>query len=236
VGVRAAFFDVGDTLVEGWDPDYRAKARAALAAHYGERDWYDAFLDATHDPSDQDEPWHQETLAIIERWLRGQNVSLDDIEIDKIRALCSVPLDTVAHLTAGAAEALRWCKERGLTVVLVTNTLWRGDDDVREDWRRFGLADSIDGVATSHNVGWRKPHRAMFDRALELADARPEEAFMVGDRMRADVWGARQVGIRGILRRTTGLKVQTPVDVVPDAVVDSLVELPAIVSPWLNGG
>src|SRR5439155_24276496 len=36
VGVKAAFFDVGDTLVEGWDPDYRSKARAALAAHYGE--------------------------------------------------------------------------------------------------------------------------------------------------------------------------------------------------------
>ena len=145
-------------------------------------------------------------------------------------------VDTVAHLTAGAAEALRWCKREGLTVVLVTNTLWRGDDEVREDWRRFGLADVIDGVASSHNVGWRKPHRAMFDRALELADARPDEAFMVGDRMRADVWGARQVGIRGILRRTPGLKPQTPVDVAPDAVVDSLAELPAVVSPWLDGG
>src|SRR5207237_3921944 len=32
VGVRAAFFDVGDTLVEGWDPDYRILARAALPA------------------------------------------------------------------------------------------------------------------------------------------------------------------------------------------------------------
>ena len=57
---------------------------------------------------------------------------------------------------------------------------------------------------------------------------------MVGDRMRADVWGARQVGIRGVLRRTTGLKAQTPVDVVPDAVVDSLNELPAIAGPWLR--
>jgi len=233
VGVRAAFFDVGDTLVEGWDPGYRGKARAALAAHYGERDWYDAFLDAKHDPSEQDEPWQQETLAIIERWLRGQNVSLDDIEIDKIRELCSVPLDTVARLTPGAAEALRWCKERGLTVVLVTNTLWRGDNEVREDWRRFGLVDAIDGIASSHDVGWRKPHRAMFDRALELARARPDEAFMVGDRLRADVWGARQLGIRGILRKTVGLAPQTPVDVEPDAVIETLYDLPQVVRPWL---
>lgn len=231
--MRAAFFDVGDTLVEAWDPDYRAKARAALAAHYGERDWYDAFLDAKHEPSDDDEPWHQETLAIIERWLRGQNVSLDDIEIDKIRSLCSVPLDTVAQLTPGAAEALRWCKANGLSVVLVTNTLWRGDDEVREDWRRFGLADAIDGVASSHSVGWRKPHRAMFERALELAGVRPEEAFMVGDRLRADVWGARQLGIRGLLRRTTGLTAQTPVALEPDAVLETLHDLPRVVEGWL---
>jgi HAD superfamily hydrolase (TIGR01662 family) len=233
VGVRAAFFDVGDTLVEGWAPDYRARARAALAKHYGERDWYEAFLDAVHEPSDQDEPWHQETLAIIERWLRGQNVSLDDIEIDKIRVLCSLPLDTVASLTEGAAEALRWCKARGLKVVLVTNTMWRGDDEVREDWRRFGLADAIDGVASSHDVGWRKPHPAMFERALEVAGVQPADAFMVGDRLRADVWGAKQLGMRGVLRRTTGLKPQSVVDVTPDAVLDSLRDLPAAVAPWL---
>lgn len=231
--MRAAFFDVGDTLVEAWAPDYRAKARAALAAHYGERDWYDAFLDAKHEPSDDDEPWHQETLAIIERWLRGQNVSLDDIEIDKIRSLCSVPLDTVAQLTPGASETLRWCKAQGLTVVLVTNTLWRGDDEVREDWRRFGLADAIDGIASSHSVGWRKPHRAMFERALELAGVRPEEAFMVGDRLRADVWGARQLGIRGLLRRTAGLTAQTPVALEPDAVLETLHDLPRVVEAWL---
>ena len=231
--MRAAFFDVGDTLVEGWDPDYRGKARAALAARYGERDWYDAFLDAKHEPSDDDEPWHQETLAIIERWLRGQKVSLDDIELDTIRSLCSVPLDTVARLTPGAAETLRWCKAQGLRVVLVTNTLWRGDDEVREDWRRFGLADAIDGVASSHSVGWRKPHPAMFERALELAGVRPAEAFMVGDRLRADVWGARQLGIRGLLRRTAGLKPQTSVDVEPDAVLETLHELPRVVEAWL---
>jgi len=234
--MRAAFFDVGDTLVEGWDPDYRLKAREALARHYGERDWYDAFLAAEHEPSDHDVPWRQETIAIMDRWMREQGIALDDIEIDRVRSLCSVPLDTVSHLTDGAVDALRWCKANGLSVVLVTNALWRGDDEVREDWRRFVLGDLIDGVASSHSVGWRKPHRAMFERALELAGARPEEAFMVGDRMRADVWGARQVGIRGVLRRTVGPAPQSPVDVEPDAIVDSLAELPTVVSPWLNGG
>jgi len=236
VGVKAALFDVGDTLVEGWDPDYRVLARAAVAAHYGEREWYDAFFAADHEAAEPEEPIRQQTLAMMERWFREQRVPLDGLDLDRVRSLCSVPLDTVARLTAGASEALRWCKANDLRVVLVTNTLWRGDDEVREDWRRFGLGDLIDGVVSSYSVGWRKPHRAMFDRALELAGARPGEAFMVGDRMRADIWGARQVGMRSVLRRTVGLAPQTAVDVVPDAVVDSLAELAAVVSPWLNGG
>ncbi|HEX9495295.1 MAG TPA: HAD family hydrolase [Candidatus Limnocylindria bacterium] len=233
MGIRAAFFDVGDTLVEGWDPDYRGKARAAVVAQYGERDWLDAFLDEKHEPSDDDEPWRQQTVAIIERWLRDRNVPSGDLDCDRIRALCSVPLDTVSRLTEGAGEALRWCKAQDLRVILVSNTLWRGDAEIREDWRRFGLGEHIDGVASSHDVGWRKPHRAMFERALSLADVRPEEAFMVGDRLRADIWGARQVGIRGVLRRTALGKPQSEIEIEPDAVVDTLTDLPRAVSPWL---
>lgn len=233
MGLRAAFFDVGDTLVEGWDPHYRVRVREALAQHYGERDWFDGFLGAELEPADHDVPWRQETLAIMERWLREQHVPLDGIDLDRVRSICSLPLDTVAHLTEGAADALRWCKASGLVVVLVTNTLWRGDDEVREDWRRFGLDDAVDAVASSHSVGWRKPHPAMFERALELAGARPEEAFMVGDRLGADVIGAKRLGIRAVLRETTGPAPQIETDVVPDAVVRSLAELPGVVRPWL---
>ncbi|HEY8731504.1 MAG TPA: HAD family hydrolase [Candidatus Limnocylindria bacterium] len=233
MGLRAAFFDVGDTLVEGWDPDYRALERKALVGRYGERAWFDAFLQARHDPEDHAVPWRQETLAIIERWLSGQRISSGDVDAETVRSLCCLPLDTLCRLTEGAPEALRWCKSNGLRVVLVTNTLWRGDDEVREDWRHFGLADAIDGVASSHSVGWRKPHPAMFERALALAGARPEEAFMVGDRLGADVLGAQRLEIRAVLRQTAGPAPQLRTDVVPDAVVGSLTELPDAVRPWL---
>ena len=102
---------------------------------------------------------------------------------------------------------------------------------VLRDWERAGLADAIDGIATSHDVGWRKPHRAMFDRALELAAVGPSEAFMVGDNPIADVRGAQALGIRAVLRRTAALPV--PADVHPDALIDHLSQLPAVVTPWL---
>jgi len=117
-------------------------------------------------------------------------------------------------------------------VVLVTNTLSRGDDEVWEDWRRFELADAIDGVVSSHSVGWQKPHRAIYDRALAIAGARAEEAFMVGDRLDADILGAKLLGMRAVWRRTE--HDQPKVDIEPDAIVDDLTELPAVVASWLD--
>ena len=49
------------------------------------------------------------------------------------------------------------------------------------------------------DVGWRKPHRAPFDRTLALLDVAPTEALFVGDDHRWDVIGARNAGIRPVL-------------------------------------
>src|SRR5438270_1142648 len=199
--LKAVFFDVGDTLVEGWAPREKVRElmRAALAREFGERDWYERFFDADIEPqdpadfrqADRARELRQETLRWYEEWFRNAAVGIDDIDLDRLRSLVSVPLDLVGALTPGAPETLRWCKARGLRVALVTNTLSRGDDEVWEDWRRFGLADAIDAVASSHSVGWRKPHPAIFQRALDLVRALPAETVMVGDRLDADVAGAK---------------------------------------------
>jgi len=232
--MRAAFFDVGDTLVEAWRvPELMARLqRRRLVDQYGERDWYEAFLGARHGGDDED-PSPQTTLRWIADWLREAKIPADDLDVDRIRNSLTLPLDEIGALTPGAGEALRWCKARGLAVVLVTNTLWRGDAEVWEDWRRFGLAQYIDGVASSHDVGWRKPNRAMFERALHIAGCAPADAFMVGDRLRADIWGAEQVGLRTVWRQPKSGVPQADITVIPDLTVDELTELPAAVAPWL---
>lgn len=244
--LKAALFDVGDTLVEHWAPREKLNelAHGVLRREFGERDWYGRFLEAefgpnarsltglTSHPAPNEDELRQETLRWYADWFRNSSIGIDDIDIDRLRSAVVIPLDLVSTLVPGAPEALRWCKARGLRVVLVTNTLSRGDDDVWEDWRRFGLADAIDGVVSSHSVGWQKPHRKIYERALRIADARPEEAFMVGDRLDADVMGAKRLGMRAVWRKTE--HEQPQVDVIPDAVVNDLTELPAAVAPWLG--
>src|SRR5207237_679721 len=48
MALAAVFFDVGDTLVEGWAPrdTVRGLMRDALVREYGARDWYERFFDA----------------------------------------------------------------------------------------------------------------------------------------------------------------------------------------------
>ena len=236
--LRAAFFDVGDTLVQHWKPDHeiRAMTRDALRREFGEREWLDRFVEAEIAPGhrrDSEEDLRQETNRWYEDWFRNSQIGLDDIEIDHFRVATTLPLDLVGSLVPGTPEALRWCKERGLSVGLITNTLSRGDEEVRVDWERFGLAETVDHVVSSHSAGWQKPHAAIFRRALELSGARPEDTVMVGDRMVQDVWGAKRLGMRAIWRRPLAGAPQEPVDVEPDAVIDDLTELPAILERWM---
>jgi len=231
VPLRAVFFDVGDTLVQHWKPQEEISAliQEALRREFGERDWYEAFLGANIAPThrhDAPEALRQETNRWYAEWFRNSRIGVDDIDIDRLRTAVTVPLDLVGSLVPGAPEALRWCKAHGLTVALVTNTLSRGDEEVRGDWERFGLADCVDHFVSSHSTGWQKPHEAIFRRALALSRSAPEDAVMVGDRLRQDVWGAKRLGVRAVWRRPSGGAPQDEVDVVPDASIDDLTELP----------
>ena len=239
--LRAVFFDVGDTLVEGWIGRERTNelVREVLRREFGERDWYDRFLDAEfgrhHGDHSDEAALRQETHRWYEEWFRNAQIGIDDIDVNRLRIAATAPLDLVAKPVPGAFPAVRWCREKGLKVALVTNTLSRGDEEVWEDWRRFGLADAIDAVASSHSVGWQKPHPAIFERALELTGAHAGETVMVGDRMDADVLGAKRLGMRAVLRRTGSPDAIRDVGVSPDAIVDDLTTLPDVLNAWLGG-
>ena len=245
--LRAVFFDVGDTLVDTTAmPDITDQLTEALRQEFGERPWYARWIEAKIAPprsadgdlaaiaAGDEEIFRQETIRWYTDWFRGASIGIDDIDVDRLRSTMCIPLDRVTTPVRGAFDAVRWCKAQGLAVVLVSNTLSRGDEESWMDARRLGIADAIDGLVTSHAVGWQKPHRRIFERALQIAKVRPDETVMIGDRMLADIWGAKRLGMRAVLRRTIATD-QAPVDVTPDASIDDLTALPAVLSAWLDG-
>ncbi|GAC1698348.1 MAG: hypothetical protein NVS9B6_08370 [Candidatus Limnocylindrales bacterium] len=232
VGLRAAFFDVGDTLVENFRPltATAANARAALEKAFGDRPWFDRFIAADIDPVDDGTFLEQDTTRWMATWFDAEGLACD-VDLDALRTASVLPLELVSTPVPGAADAVRWCKANGLAVVLVTNTLYRGNAEVLADWERAGLGPLIDGVVSSHSVGRRKPHPLMFERALELSGVSPAEAVMIGDNPVADIQGAGALGLRTVYRRTALRPL--PSDIRPDATVEDLTALPEILHPWL---
>jgi HAD superfamily hydrolase (TIGR01458 family) len=76
-----------------------------------------------------------------------------------------------------------------------------------------------------------KPTRAYFEAALGELGSESGDAVMVGDDIEADIGGAKALGMRAVLVRTGKFREDTlaTAEQKPDAVLDSIVELPA----WL---
>jgi putative hydrolase of the HAD superfamily len=91
--------------------------------------------------------------------------------------------------------ALEAARERGQVSVVVSN--W--DVSLPDVLARAGLAQLLDGVVVSAEVGAAKPSPAIFERALNLAGVHAPDAIHVGDSLVEDVAGARAVGIEPVL-------------------------------------
>jgi HAD superfamily hydrolase (TIGR01549 family) len=87
----------------------------------------------------------------------------------------------------------------------------------------FQLDSLITTTISSAQHGFMKPHRSIFDAALEQAGVNAADAAMVGDSLKADIEGARAAGMRGILLRRSG---ERPASLPPGvSLITSLYEL-----------
>ena len=97
-----------------------------------------------------------------------------------------------------------------------------------------GLAEHLDAVVISEDVGLRKPRREIFDAVLTGLGAEPAETLHVGDNLDADVAGAAARGLRTAwLRRRVpdpDKALRSYEGPAPDYILDDLSELPALLA------
>ena len=86
-------------------------------------------------------------------------------------------------------------KIQGFILGMISNM----NTDGKELAQSLGLSSYLDFSVTSAEVGLEKPHPPIFLTALKLAEVAPYEAVHVGDQLRSDVEGARNVGITPVL-------------------------------------
>jgi putative hydrolase of the HAD superfamily len=99
------------------------------------------------------------------------------------------------HLFPKAHETLSYLKEK-YPLHIITN----GFKEVQNiKLSGSDLHKYFDVILCSEDVGVNKPHRKVFEHALELAKTTAVESLMIGDNLEADIKGAEKVGMSTIL-------------------------------------
>jgi putative hydrolase of the HAD superfamily len=200
--LRAVLFDWGDTLMEfRFDEELMDTAFRAGVEALGRDDLAPA--DEVHAHfREQFEPlfWIPGTLEEIEypgmirETLGHFGVEVSNEELGRFLEAeheAWQPARVLGSTTHALLESLR---SRGLKLGLVSNAFDPGWL-LRRDLEQMGIAERIDFAVFSSEVGKRKPHPEIFERALMALDAAADESLFVGDRLFEDVRGAGELGM-----------------------------------------
>jgi putative hydrolase of the HAD superfamily len=184
--LEAVLFDWNNTLVQlEWDDELvRVGHRAALGRDDPEftARWRALLLGDAH------------TYRPYEELLAELGVDDPDGFIDREHEVWR-PRYAVLASAAALLESLR---DRGLKTGLVANSWPDPARILRADAEALGLAEHLDAMVFSGDVGLRKPAPEIFIRACEELGIDPGAALFVGDDLERDVQGAASVGMRTV--------------------------------------
>jgi putative hydrolase of the HAD superfamily len=127
---------------------------------------------------------------------------------------------------ADALDTVRWLRERGCRLALVTNGSARLQ---RAKVTRFDLADLFDAIFIEGELGFGKPDARVYARALDTLGAAPGDTWMVGDNLEWDVAQPQRQGIRGIWIDLRGQGLPAGSTVRPDHIIRRLSDLKDLV-------
>jgi putative hydrolase of the HAD superfamily len=114
---------------------------------------------------------------------------------------------TKTNLFPLAHETLSYLKDK-YTLHVISNGF---KESTEMKINNNGLDVYFENVIISEVVGVNKPDRAIFDHALNLAEADVSESIMIGDSIEADIRGAQDYGMKAIYFNPEGK--EKPADV-----------------------
>jgi FMN phosphatase YigB (HAD superfamily) len=197
VALKAAIFDVGETLVDEERWWRELSRRSGLQPHVV---WAALGVTIAHG-EEHDALWRHLGIERPDDWWHDLTYSIDDLYPDAIGCLRNV-------------------RALGLRVGIVGN-----QTEALERWAREAILPA-DVISSSASLGVRKPDPRFFELVVELAGCLPGEVAYVGDRVDNDVLPAASGGLVAVhVRRGPWGRLQpTPPEAAVG--VDDLASLP----------
>ena len=209
--IRWIFFDIGSTLVDE-EEAYKHRIR-----------------DMIEGTSVTFEQFSEKRIQYAKAGYNGDQKAIEFFDLNKTpwHSEDEVPFDD-------CEETLRTLCDKGYQLGIIANQN-PGSKDRLDAW---GLGRYFSVIASSAELGISKPDKEIFRLALAMADCRPENAVMVGDRLDNDIRPAKELGMKTVqIRKGLAIYMKPSCEAeVPDYTVDSLSEIisiPCLIEEWL---
>jgi putative hydrolase of the HAD superfamily len=202
--LRAVLFDYGLTLVSFTFP-----REELLCALDGARRWLgpdapdaETLMREVLEPLEEDLETIGEDevdyLSFYDRAWRRAGLEVPADTLYRILDLEQRCWDRAVQVAPGAVETLEALRSRGLRTAVASNAPFPPEMMHRQA-RLTGIADRVDAVVFSSEVGRRKPAPELYGAALDRLGVPAAEALYVGDRQVEDYDGPRRLGMRAVV-------------------------------------
>jgi len=197
-GVRAAFFDLGGTVLS---VDHARVARVLAELGHAPRDgWVAPAERAGRRECDRQQragaPPETAWRSYFEAMLRSAGAPPETVE-PAFQKLAEFHRrhNLWTRVVPGVREALTALARAGYRVAAISNS------DGRAEWLlgTVGLAREFEFVVDSHEVGFEKPDPRIFHLGCERLGLAPDRCAYLGDLLTVDVEGSAAAGLRPVL-------------------------------------
>ena len=169
--IKWIFFDVGSTLVDETEA-YDHRVREMIV---GTNITFKEFDDVR--------------VALARQGLDGNSAAIKHFGLTKTPWHSE---DEVPY--SDAQSALAALVDKGYKLGIIANQKL-GTEERLESW---GLRQYFEVIAASAEIGYAKPDKEIFEKALELAKCTAAESVMVGDRLDNDIIPAKAIGMKTV--------------------------------------
>lgn len=212
--IEAALFDLGDTLLD-FDPLPRKQlfesAAKATYEHLKTKGCQLPSFEKYYSMHISLVRWtyilsllrgrEVQSFQALQKWCRKNHYPSDDDSIKELIWLWYQPVIPRSTVAPDVIPALRKLQTQGIKLALVSNTLLPGCILDRH-LEMVGLKEFFPVRVYSSDIGYRKPHRAIFQAALDQLEVPPGCCAFIGDLVKTDIKGSNRMGMLSILRLT----------------------------------